>query len=268
MFNKRNATEMRVVRVLGHSEGIISREQFLQLSNRTMLSRYINNGLLAQVKNAEKGVYQITPKFKSTFRKEIEPRHQFSGSGSLKHSAGLITAISLLPQKSELTTGQAIKKDFDRYRKTVQCQMALSKIQERNLQKLEETRAQIETIAQQNKACATYLLNQATSSYKLSLDEHKAFSTPDIKATMTLEDLRGFRENLIEYSRTHELSVRKDYLLKQTVSKLNQMERNYYNSGPVSLCIEIVTGSYGNVEIEQKENWAEATGSDLVFLSF
>lgn len=263
MFNKNSKTEMQIVRVLGNSEGIISREQFLQLSNRTMLSRYISKGLLSQVKNAEKGVYQITAKFKREYTREIDPKQAFSGSGSLTHSTGLNTAISLLPKTSELRTGQAIKKDFESYRKTPQFKIALANLQDRYYRNLQEVKS---TQQGSNHAYNGFILNRAENSYRIIMDERKAFSTPDIRATMTLDELRIFRDNLLEYHSSHKLSERKNQLLKETVSKLNQMERNYCS--PVHVYIEIVTGSYGNVEIQQKENWADSTGNEVLFLSF
>lgn len=263
MFNKNNKTEMQIIRVLGNSEGIISREQFLQISNRTMLSRYINKGLLTQVKNAEKGVYQITAKFKREYMREIDPKQSFSGSGSLAHSSGLNTAISLLPRTSELKTGQAIKREFDSYRKTPQFQISLTKLQERYYKDLQEIRAKPQT---ENRAYNGFILNRAENSYKMIMDERKAFSTPDIGAIMTLEELSSFRDNLVEYHASHRLSERKNELLRETISKLREMERSY--SQPVQVHIEIVTGSYGNVEIQQKENWAASTGNEVLFLSF
>ena len=59
-FNIHNPTEMRLVNVLAHGEGLITRDDFVGLSNKTMLSRYKTEGYIREAKNAEKGVYEIT----------------------------------------------------------------------------------------------------------------------------------------------------------------------------------------------------------------
>ena len=81
-FNHHNPTERELVRLLAFGEGIISREQFLETANRTMLSRFRTAGLIKQKPDAEKGVFQITDKFKQAYLQQVNPEHRFSGSGA------------------------------------------------------------------------------------------------------------------------------------------------------------------------------------------
>ncbi len=267
MFNTHNQTELNLLRVLAYGEGIISRDQFLEISNKTMLSRYIKAGYLKQAPNASKGVFTTTAKFQKDYRRQIEPQHQFSGSGSATHSGGLNFALTLIPEGARLQTGQAIKGEFDRFRKTGEYHRALSKIQEREYEALKQARAAMqEATGAHDIAYANYQLNAAQARYDLASDERRTCSAPDLSITLTHDQLEEWRGNLGNYYLNKDgLSYRQMTLLHQTVQRLHELERT--TSGEITVCLEIITGSYGPIEIAQKENYAETTGANLVYLS-
>lgn len=267
MFNTHNPTEVNLLRVLAYGEGIISRDQFLEISNKTMLSRYIKAGYLKQAPNAEKGIYQTTPKFQRDYRRQIDPQHQFSGSGSATHSGGLNFAIALIPGGAKLQTGQEIKREFDRFRKTGEYRRALSRIQAREYEALKDARAAIqEAKGAHDVAYANYQLNAAQARYDLANDERRACSSPDLSITLTREQLEDWRGNLGNYYLNKDgLSHRQMTLLHQTITRLQELEKT--TDREITICLEIITGSYGPVEICQKENYVETTGANLVYLS-
>lgn len=261
MFNEKNPTEMNIVRILAHGEGIITQEDFISVTNKTMFSRYKSQGYLVKAKNAAPGTYQITGKFKRDFCRQIEPQHKFSGSGSPTHARGLNRAIHLLPTGAKLTTGQELKQDFEKFRKTATYHQALAEIQKRTLAELQKVEAQAAADKSRN---YTYELRAARSSYELACDSRGACSSPDLAATMSHQDLEDFRGELCNYYLNNDMSKNKLYLLHQAITKLQHLENT--TKGEVTVHIEIVTGSYGSVEIEQKENYEETTGSFLILL--
>lgn len=260
MFNVKNPTEMNIVRLLAYGEGIITKDDFISVANKTMFSRYKTKGYLVKAKNAAPGTFQITGKFKRDFCRQFEPRHKFSGSGSSVHSRGLNRAINFIPPGAKLTTGQELKQDFEKFRKTAAYHQALAEIQKRTLGELQK----VETQAAADKSRDyTYELRAARSSYELA-SSRDACSSPDLAATMSHQDLEDFRGALCNYYINNDMSQRKLYLLHQAITKLQRLEDT--TKGEVTVHIEIVTGSYGAVEIEQKENYEETTGSFLILL--
>lgn len=119
-FNLKNPTERRVLEILANGEGIISREEFLAVSNNTMLSKYRAAGYLRQMPNAPKGVYQTTEAFKAQYHRQVDPAHEFSGGSSPVHASGVNRILSDLPDGVAVQTGQSIQNEFrhlskDRY---------------------------------------------------------------------------------------------------------------------------------------------------------
>lgn len=248
-FNEKNPTEMALVRVLAYGEGIISKQQLLSLANRTMLSRYRTEGYLKQAPNAEKGVFQVTEKFCKQFRHQIDPTHKFSGSGSTRHSAALNQAIAALPQGAALTTGKQIQADFDRYKTTAAYQTAITDQRERARAAL----AQAAKAALADKSAPTLLaFDDAKRLYEQMQNDSKCCSTPDLIATFTPDQLRAY----LEQERGH--------APERSLDRLEALLSN--PAQEITVAIEIVTSSYGSLDIVAKETYSAVTQTPILYI--
>lgn len=248
-FNERNPTEMNLLRTLAYGEGIISKEQFLSIANRTMFSRYRTEGYLKQAPNAAKGVFQITEKFCKQYRHQIEPTHRFSGSGSVRHSAGLNAAIQALPKGVTLTTGKQIQTDFERFKNISQYENAIADQREQIKAKLDRA----EQAALTDKSAQTLRAYEDIKRlYGQMQNETKCCSTPDLQATFT-------RDQLQEY-----INQERGHAPEQTIDRLEALLLTSTDY-EITVAIEIVTGSYGSLDIAAKETYSTVTQTPIIY---
>lgn len=253
-FNQRNPTEINLFRTLAYGEGIISREQFLSIANRTILSRYRTEGYLKQASNAAKGVFQITDKFKKAYLHQIDPSHKFSGSGSVQHSTALNQTIAALPAGVKLTGGKEIQADFDRFKATKEYQKVIAELRQQARADLAERR---QAVTDTGTAQALRAYDDARRLYLQTLDEKKCCSTPDLQATFTHDQLEAFISTL---------SMTQDKTREQAIERLQSLLAST-TAQELTVCIEIITGSYGSLEIQAKETYSAVTQTEIIYIS-
>lgn len=262
MFNVHNPTEMAVLRKLAYGEGIITREQFLNLGNRTMLSKYRTAGLVRQMPNAKEGVFQITDKFKTEYTRRIDPNHKFSGSGSPTHAAVLYEALGFIPASAQLTTGQQLKEDFDRFQQTRAYIEATREIRNRYQ---DERAAAIEAYHSAQAADRAAAFDRYHTAEQLCKMD-KLCSTPDLAVTLTAGEVDSLITDLANYYlNAPQLSDGQTWAYGQAIRTLQEVQAS--GAETVTVYIEAITDSYGNLEIEQKENFSAVMGAPIIYFS-
>lgn len=268
-FNKHNETEMRLINVLAHSEGLISREDFVHISNKSLLSRYKAAGYIEQAKTAGKNVFQITELFKREYCKQIDPFHRFSGSHSFGHSSGLNRVLSHLPVDASIQTGSEILREFNAMLRDNNNSIyaRLSEIQTNCQSKLFD--------AQQIYSAAKTPLEQATAlaevhklehSYQQLTDEQNRWSIPDVRVSMEREQLKELIDRTQEHYEQCQCSDFQRQLYNIGLTRMNEL----YATGEskVELNIEIITNQYGPDDIQAKEVWAECCNTTpIIYIS-
>lgn len=263
-FNRHNPTEREVVRLLAYGEGIITKERFLSVSNRTMLSRFRTAGLLKEKPDAEKGVFQITDKFKQAYLQQIDPDMRFAGSGSVTHSAIVQDALRLIPSTATLTSGEAIKRELEQYQKTADYHNREADL--RAWYKQERERAK-EELRQAQTPMGRY---EALDRYNFSnrfFNSDKLVSAPDFKAELTSGEIDQMLSSLMDrYYNDERLTEREQKFTHEAIRTLQQAQTSM-TGATVTIFFEAVTGNYQQMQIEQKENCSIILGAPIVYFA-
>lgn len=263
-FNTHNPTEREVVRLLAYGEGIITRERFLSVSNRTMLSRFRAAGLLKEKPDAEKGVFQITDKFKQAYLRQIDPDMRFAGSGSITHSAIVQDALRLIPSTASLTSGEAIKRELEEYQKTADYHSREADLRtwyKQECEKAKEELRQAQTPMDRYEALDRHnFCNRFSNSDKL-------VSAPDFKAELTSGEIDQMLSSLMDrYYNDERLTEREQKFTHEAIRTLQQAQ-TCMTGTTVTIFFEAVTDNYGRVELEQKENCSIILNTPIVYFA-
>lgn len=264
MFNIHNPTELAVLRQLAYGEGIITKAQFLELANRTMLSKYRTAGLIRQMPNAREGVYQITDKFKSEYLRRIDPTHKFSGSGSPTHAAALYEALTFIPKTAELITGQALKDHFARYQRTVGYHQQAQTIREDYQAQRQEAKAALAAASPDQKAAA---LDRYRAADQLCRLDDDLCSTADLAMRVSREEIDTLLTDIgNRYLNDDHMTQRQAWACSHAIRTLQAVQDSMTEQTAV-IMVEAITDSYGRLEIEQKENYSAVMHTPIIYFA-
>lgn len=263
-FNRHNPTEREIVRLLAYGEGIISREQFLETGNRTMLSRFRTAGLIKQKPDAPKGVFAITDKFRQAYLQQINPAHSFSGSGSLIHAQILQNALKLVPPTAELTSGQTLKTELERYQKTTEYHRKEAEIREHYRQAREQARTEVvQARTPMDRYDALTRYNDMNRFYSMD----KLVSAPDLKVALTSSQLDDLLTALHHrHLNDDRLTERQRECTHDAIRTLQQVQANMTES-TVEVCFEAITDNYGRTDLQAKENYSITMSAPILYFA-
>lgn len=263
-FNLHNSTEMEVLRHLAFGDGIITKDQFLSISTKTMLSRYKSAGLIEQRKNAEKNIFQITNRFKSLYLKQIDPDHRFACSGSKSHSAVLFDAINVIPKTATITTGQTLKEEFQKFQKTTEYFTRTAEIQKNYQNKIMQLSATVSNTAASflDRCNAMIELKQQTTFSKME----SLCSTADLRISVTREEISQMLEELTNRHLNYDLTPKHERFLLHSINTLQHVQENM-TTERVDILVEAITDTYGAVQIEQKFNISYVLDTPIIFIT-
>ena len=263
-FNPHNQTERELVRLLAYGEGIISKEQFLETANRTMLSRFRTAGLIKQKPDADKSVFQITDKFKQVYLQQVNPEHKFSGSGSPTHAAILQNAIKMIPTSAELTSGQALKVELDQYQRSVDYHKQEAMLRESYRQEREQAKgeaAQASTLMDRYDALTRY------NHYNKLYNMEKLVSSADLKVSLTANQLDELLTALHDRHLNDErLTERQRECTLHAIRTLQAVQQTTTES-TITILVEAITDNYGRMELEQKENCSVVLNTPIIYFA-
>lgn len=261
-FNLRNPTETGLLRVLSYGEGIITRDQFLETANRTLLSKYRTNGLIKQKPDAPKGVFQTTDKFQRLYLQQVNPEHHFSGSGSMNHSSVLYETLKLLPQDAPLISGQTLKAELEQAQKSMEYQRKEIELRERY--KDERDAASVQLRHAQNLMQRYEALNRYNEANKLYSRENLC-SAADLKVTLNRDQLDELLTRFHDRYRNDELTQRQERFTYHAIQQLQQLQAS--GTETVEIFVECVTDSYNNIQIQEKLATSFVLDTPIIFVS-
>lgn len=276
-INTNNKREMELIKALVNTEHYITEEQFLEIGNKSIMSRWQRSGYIQEVKD---GLYSTTEAFFRECRHKTTPAIKTSGSGSPEHSEGIVNAIRLLPSlpfqddKGErlIQNSQEIKDDFKDYRKENYTDYLAkdSEIRQEWFRQLQSAQdAYIRAMAAKDSkaiAEAYKALQRAERLYQRAEDTNKQIvSTPDLTVRMDAHELREYAQNLREHQAemTH-YRVREQY--EKAIQRVEQISRSITTGQRVEIAIEITTEHYTPVDVAMHEAYTEFTGTEVIFV--
>lgn len=257
-FNTHNETEMRLVNVLAHGEGLIDRDEFVRLSNKTMLSRYKSEGYIQEARNAGKGVYEITERFKREYCAQLDPFHRFSGSHSPTHSAGVNRVLSYLPSGVHIQTGSEIQAEFTTLLQASShpAYNRVSEILYLCREHLAETKLALESAKTDvERAALTAEADRLNARCARLMNVKERWSTPDLRVTLERDQLKELLDRAEEHYQSYHCSDFQKYFYDLGIKRMMEL----YASGEreITLNIEITTSNYDWMDVDAKEVWSE-----------
>lgn len=262
-FNQHNKTEMNLIRHLVYGEGLIRHDAFLEIANKTLLSRYKAANLIRQKPDAEKGVYMITDKFKQCYKSQIEPRHAFSGSGSMKHSEILHNIIKILPRDVHITSGETLKQELEQLQKTAEYQQKERILREEYREQREICRNEVREAPN---AMERYEALTRFNLYNRLSSMDKLCSAADMRVSLNREQVDQLLTTLFDRHLNEELTQREERFVSHAIRTLQQIQTNSTET-ITEVLIEAVSDSYGTIQIEQKLNTSSVLSTPIIFFS-
>lgn len=261
-FNQHNPTETRLLSVLANGEGIITADEFKAIANATMLSRYKAAGYIKQMPNAQKGTFEITDKFKTQYRRQIDPSHRFSGSHAPAHAAGVNRVLACVPDGATVQTGQRVQREFQRITSATpafhreMASIAAHWEQERDFY------AATRPANEQEEAVLHHEAILAHEKYLSAASE--TVSTPDMGLRLDAHQLHDFARSMFQHYLNYSGSAFTQRLYDEGMRRLLEVDRR--GDSTAHIYIEIVTDAYTSLDIFQKECWADTTDSIIVYI--
>lgn len=257
-FNVHNETEMHLVSVLANGEGLIHRDEFVHLSNKTMLSRYKAEGYIQEARNAGKGFYEITERFKREYCAQLDPFHRFSGSHSPTHSAGVNRVLSYLPSGVHIQTGSEIQSEFNTILQAGSHPVytRMSEILHLCREHLTETKLALEAAKTDiQRAELTAEVDRLNARHCRLMNIRTRWSTPDLRVTLERDQLKTLIDRVEEhYDEFHGSDFQKHFY---NLGITRMMELYASGEREITLNIEITTSNYDWMDVDAKEVWSE-----------
>lgn len=255
------------------SEGVLSKEQILNLGNKSLLYRMKNNHYIKETIKGS-GIYKSTPKLKQLTEKTTGISY---GNGcSFKHSEKIQKAISFFPKEviseGRFSSGLMLKQEVSSIKQTPQYQKAINNLQKNVLKEEKNIQYQyqnfLSTCNNQAERYQAQIDFQAQSAY-CQIKKEVAFSDtpifiPDFKVNVTKEEgeylLQQFTEQM------HHLSENsKEYhFLERNVAKVQHILQS--QDSTFDLYFEIITNNYGKPELERHFNYETILNREVLYI--
>lgn len=273
-----NKSEMKVLTALVNSERYISKDTFLSMGSKAMLSRWTKAGYIEESKT---GFLKATDAFYKEARYRTTPAIKTSGSGSPIHSQGIVNAIRLLPSSLPfqdksgerlIQNSQEVKDSFREWR-TGAGRYEYEKRDAEIRQEWKEAPSRAENALNEAKALgdgkayadAMRAYQEAVRLAERAETEQSVVSTPDLTVKMTASEMIEYAENLRGHG--EEMSQwRNREAYTKAAERLEQIASSISGGGRVEIAVEITTEHYSGVDIATHAAYAEMQGAEVIFV--
>ena len=270
------------------TEGVISKNTFLQYSSQSMLDKYTKNGYLKR-KDGDGNYYQTTEKFNTSFRKEYGKINKdysdcrFSANRSINHASGLermITAIDrrdIINDNVTITSGGTLSDNYEKFSHSNTARNRMESVYNENVilvnhytNEINDLRA-IEDKTQEIYTNLFELENQLKHSQTIVdlYESDKEFaSPPDAQLTMTVDAFQTQIDNLKSELENDDLSRKEYNALNDTINQMEQYMEQVVSEEQtiVTYSIEAVTNNYRSIDLIQKENYETITEQKIIYI--
>ena len=262
-LNLHNPKQVEVINLFALSEGRLSKSTIMEHSNKDVFYRMVNGGYIKETVKGS-GMFKATSKLKQLT--ESSTGVSYSNGCSNNHSQIMTKAASMLPRQVVMEgrfEGQnQIKTDFEKYKSTDDYKNGIKQLRNSAAINLEEVRNRIsENMDSQERINCIKDLDIATTKYEIAMGDNPCF-TPDMMIQVTPDEVEElisvFEDRLADAGRKEEM------FLQENIEKLQTIlmeEQEIYEIG-----MEIVTSSYGTVEIEMHRNYEILTSKQVLYI--
>ncbi len=269
-INFNNPKTMNTIRYLQLSENRLSRQDLLAIGNKDIFYQLKNGGYIKEAG----GIFQGTSKLHNYMKKQ--DGSTFSKSNSPEHSAKILNSAKLLPKQiiseGRFQTGTDLQQQYQKTKNQKEYQEALRQEREalkgrmnelsslhREFQRSEEAKAE------KLQEAFNYRSAKDTLERSMNLLKENQFSPPDYAVELTKSEGEAYLNNLMSYRDSLE-GYSKDYsLYTKAIEKLSCLIAQ--SDGSFTVGIELVTNSYGSLDMEKHFLYEQLTHQTVLYLT-
>lgn len=249
----------------------MSRQDLLAIGNKDILYQLKNSGY---IKESTDGIFQGTRKLHNQMNKL--DGSTFSKSNSPEHSAKILNSAKLLPKQviseGRFQTGTDLQQQYQKTKHQKEYQEALRQEREalrgrmneltslhREFQRSEEARAE------KLQEAFNYCSAKESLERSMTLLKENQFSPPDYSVELSQPEGEAYLDSLTKYRDTLE-EYSKDYsLYNEAIEKLSCLITQ--SDGSFTVGIELVTNSYGSLDMEKHFLYEQLTKQTVLYLT-
>lgn len=270
-INFNNPKTMNIIRYMQLSENRLSRQNLLTIGNKDILYQLKNGGY---IKESPSGIFQGTSKL-HTYMKRLDGS-TFSKSNSPEHSAKILNSARLLPKQvisdGRFQTGTDLQIRYQKTKKQKEYKEGLRKEREALQRRLNELTFLHRDFQRSEKPTADKL--QETFNFRsakealersMSLLKENQFSPPDYSVELTKPESEAYLENLSIYRDNLDKHSKEYSLYTEAIEKLSCIITQ--SDGSFTVGIEIITNSYGSLDMEKHFLYERLTHQHVIYLT-
>lgn len=304
-LNPKTKSHINISRFFQYSEGRLTKDDIISLSNIDTYYRLVGNGYIKLIKNADNSNYEMTSKFKNWIRSNIDGKVKFSGTGSTVHAKTVKEIMVNVIPKSVVSEGRVkteteIKEEFKKLKRTDEYKEKVNDMKQNiindkaNLTK--EHNKIIDDLNKQKDNIQDRLATETSSDLIKSLKENlqevnnkivqenvnykSDINKKDLQLKVLDDKHRGISPNdfsikcsreeaeeIIDNLRTQRELVKDKYkeYYDRAIEKVDRIIT--HSSGKeIELNVEAITHSYSEDRIQAKENYSQVVDKDIIYI--
>ena len=274
-FSKKNNSLIRFGQAAMLSSGILSRENIIDLSNKTLFGQLKNEEYIQET--SEKGVFRTTEKFEKKWSEYTGDVRMFGGTTSGEQHQRLVSDIvSKVPDSTlfsgSFKNGNVIATETKQYKETTAYKNDLNMLRKQVTNELRDLESDYQskmdsTSNSLEKASikAEYLEQKGVlTMHDQVLHSKKPISAPDFQISINTSECESFFNAIRELEQDEHYSRYKD----QWEDNIDKMQEYVSSSEEdvVTLNIEVIDRNYSARDIYQKEVWGCLNSQPVFYL--
>lgn len=271
--NFQNPKVKAVIRTLELSENRITRQAFMEIGTKDIFYQMKAAGYLTE---SSKGIYKASPKLISKMEKDY--KESFGRSSSPAHSEKINQSLKLLPSsviaERNFQTGKELEEAFSKFQKTDTYKEALQNRFEEIRQAKENLETYHNQMSQSNESPEAkieedlfFRRQNDNLNRSLAILDNQPCHSPDYSFSCTYEESQFYLEQLETYRESFSPFSKEESIYTKAISKMSSLLSTYHPGDTITWNIEIITNSYGAVDMEQHANYELLTGQPVLYLT-
>lgn len=253
-----------VIKTMAIAEGRLSRDSIYKIGSKDILYQLKNSGYIEKSKT-DKSVFVATERLKKASKANFELNIVKGCSNG--HAEVIAKALRYIPNEvaaqGRFSTGDDLRKDFSRLKNTPQVVEKLAEMKNELCERRLELLSQCVSAPMENIIGIQSQVDGLDREISVLESENACF-IPDFSITISQEEaadiISSFEERMEEIGCTD----REMIFLQENIEKLSCLD---FSGGAVSICIEAVTNSYGEIELIRHENYDILTDSVTLYIA-
>lgn len=273
-LNLNNKKQLEIIRHLHLSEGKMSRQDIIGLSNKEIFYRMKRLNYIEETKK-NSGIFRATKKLKQ-LSADLDGERYTNGCSS-KHSKKILDTVrSYIPkeviEEKRFQSGTALRKEMEEFKQSPQYERKLGEMLKENLnqkQKIEECYHQklveADTQAQRLQAEIDYRYEMERNHFQGEiLRSDTPVFIPDFSITLSRTELEEVYENMREREEGLGFGKEKDFL-SINLQKMEEMIR-VMTEPIIEIYWEVVMNSYGRAELQRHINYEYVLNREVLYI--